>query len=121
MVIYLVDQALRQRLVIGEPCQQCHPVMKFGGPVNRPHPFVIIRNDLNERSHDMRKEDDTDHHHSDSKYHFNGRNRIQVTIAYSRKRGECKIARDDHLGISVLNLINLKILQESISFVNIFL
>lgn len=76
MVVNLIDQPFWKWFVVCEPSEKCHPVVKFCASVDRSHPFIIIRDDLNEGTHNMREEHDTNHHDQDTNEHLWLRNRI---------------------------------------------
>ena len=48
MVVDLINQSLRQWLVVSEPRQECHPIMQLRAPIDSSHSLVIIRDDFNE-------------------------------------------------------------------------
>ena len=104
MLIDLVDQLFRERLVC-KPCQQCHPVIKFRSFVFRAHSSVIVLNNLDEVSHNLREENNTNQHDDDTKKHLNHRDRIEVTITHSWKCGERKVANDNELSENILTIL----------------
>jgi hypothetical protein len=70
VVVYLIYQILWQWLVISETRKQSHPIMKLSAAIYLTHPLIIIGNNINERSHDVRKEDDANHHDEDATDHL---------------------------------------------------
>lgn len=63
----------------------------------------------------MREEDNTDHHDEDAADHLCHRDGIQVTVANCRQRRQGKVTWNNHLGVSIFNLIDAEHLQEGVA------
>lgn len=94
--------------------------MQFRTTVHRVHPLVVVGNDFDEGTHNVREENDAYHHDEDAANHFGVWDWEKVTIANSWECRQSKVARYDHLCVRVLDLIDAKSLQERIAIRNVF-
>ena len=64
--------------------------------------MIVILDNFDERTHNLREEDNTDEHEENSNEHLGYRDWEVVTISDGRKSGKGEVAYDNGLSIGVL-------------------
>ena len=107
VIVDLANEFLVERPV-GESCEQGHPVVEFGALVLVAHSLVVILDDFDERTHDLRKEDDSEEDEDDTDEHLSDRYREIVTVSYCREGGQSVVAGNDALsGVVLVTILTL--------------
>ena len=69
MSINLIYKRFWERLV-SKPCQSSHPGVQVRSFIIVTHSRIVVLDNLNERSHDLGEENDTNQHEEDSYEHL---------------------------------------------------
>lgn len=106
MTINLVDEH-GGKWFAREPRQQQRPVVQVRAVTVVAHSLVVVLDDLNERTHNLREANNTDKHIANTDQNLVDRNGVVVAVA---NRGQCRqreIADDDDLGQDVVVTIHI--------------
>lgn len=82
----LVVQGPRQRLLVGEAREKSKPVSKALGFIFKAHLLLLIVDDLDNRTHNVREKDNAAQHVADRHENLSIGNWVKVTIAHC---GQC--------------------------------
>jgi hypothetical protein len=100
MTVNLVDEHGREWFT-RESGKKEGPIVEIGAVTVIAHSLVVVLNNLNERTHDLRETNDTNEHVADTDQDLVYRNRVVVTITNSGQRGQGKVANNNDLSENV--------------------
>lgn len=92
MFLNLSRERLRQRLVIGKPLEELHPIMESSAFVDNAHLLFVVGYNFDKAAKNVREKSDSTEHNDHGEYPFRGVYRIEVSVAYSRQGSQCVVA-----------------------------